>query len=446
MSIQSAGVKPLRTEPPRMTPASDEPVPPNGTPPRKPRRWLRVAVMCLICGAAYGAAPYYVPHVQSLFKSLTGGTPAAARPAARPVPVVTGAARLGDMNLYLNGLGSVTAFYSVTVRSRVDGELVKVLFQEGQMVHANDLIAEIDPRPFEAQLTQAKGQLIKDEAALWAADLDLKRYTVLRAKGAITQQDLDAQTALVKQDEGAIKVDQGQIANVELQLTYSHITAPISGRIGLRLVDPGNMVHATDTTGLAVITQLQPIALVFTIPQDDISRVQLPLRAGKELVVEAWDRGLKTRLAVGKLLALDNQVDQTTGTVRRKAVFENHDQMLFPNQFVNARMLVDARHDVVIAPAAAIQRGPDSFFVYVVTKDSTAELRKVTVGPSEGVETTVETGLSAGEIVVTDGVDKLQPGAQVITREPATPGRPGAEKPAGKPALERDTPPAREKP
>jgi len=394
----------------------------------------RAMWLVLLGGGAYAwyTDKLVIPEV--LKELIGGGTVAVAPVAKREVPVVTGLARRGDMELYLNGLGSVTAFYTVTMRSRVDGELMKVLFSEGQMVTEGQLLAEIDPRPFQAQLSQAEGQLAKDEAALKVANLNLDRYVKLLSTVAVTQQQVDEQKALVQQSEGAVQVDRGVIENVKLQLTYCRITSPMNGRIGLRLVDPGNMVHANDPNGMAVVTQLQPIAVVFTIPEDDISRVQKRLKTAKTLMVEAFDRDFHTRLATGTLLAIDNQVDTTTGTVRLKAIFQNEDNMLFPNQFVNARLLVDTRRETVIIPSAAVQRGPESTFVYVVKADSTVELRTIVTGPSEGEETTVESGVAPGEVVVTDGVDKLQPGTKVAARSRDTAGAKGGKKIEARPS------------
>jgi multidrug efflux system membrane fusion protein len=285
------------------------------------------------------------------------------------------------------------------------------------MVKEGDLLAEIDRRPFDVQLQQAEGQLARDEATLKSAEFTLKRYQELILSKSISAQQVDEQRALVQQTAGAIQSDQAAVENAKLQLSYCHIAAPISGRIGLRLVDQGNIVRANDPSGLAVITQLQPIALVFTIPQDEIVRVQKPQQSGQPLVVDAYDRDFKTRLASGKLLAIDNQVDSTTGTVRLKAVFDNEDGLLFPNQFVNARLLVDTKRDAIVVPSAAVQRGPNSIFVYVVQPDDTVELRTIKPGIVEGAETAIESGLSPGEIVVTEGVDKLQTGTQITTRE-----------------------------
>lgn len=347
-----------------------------------------------------------------------GGSATAVKSApVRVVPVVTAIVAQKDMDVFINGLGTVTAFKTVTIRSRVEGELINVAFTEGQMVKEGDLLAEIDRRPFDVQLQQAEGQLARDEATLKAADFTLKRYQPLIASKSISPQQVDEQRALVQQMEGAIQSDQAAIENARLQLKYCHIIAPISGRIGLRLVDQGNIVRANDPVGLAVITQLQPIALIFTIPQDDIVRVQKPLVAGRELAVDAYDRDFKTKLASGKLAAVDNQVDATTGTVRLKAVFDNEESLLFPNQFVNARLLVDTRRDAVVVPSAAVQRGQNGVYVYAVKADETVEVRNVTVGLVEGAETLILSGLKPGDIVVTDGVDKLQSGTQTTTRE-----------------------------
>jgi multidrug efflux system membrane fusion protein len=339
----------------------------------------------------------------------------------RGVPVVVGTARTGNMDVYLTGLGTVTSFDTVTVRSRVDGQLVEVAFQEGQMVHEGDLLARLDPRPFEVQLTGALGAKAKDEATLKNAQLDLVRYQGLVERGIAPKQQVDTQVATVNQAEGAVKADQGQIDSAQLNLTYSRITAPVSGRIGLRLVDAGNIVHATDQNGLLVITQLDPIAVVFTIAEDSLPQVLRRMRDGGRLEVDAYDREMKTKLAGGTLLTIDNQIDQTTGTVKLKAVFSNKDTALFPNQFVNARLLVDTIHDTVIIPSAALQRSPQSTFVYVVKPDSTVETRNVEIRLSEADQTAILRGVSAGEVVVTDGVDKLQPGTKVAARKADAP-------------------------
>jgi multidrug efflux system membrane fusion protein len=323
---------------------------------------------------------------------------------------------MADMGVYVTGLGTVTALKSVTVRTQVDGQLVSVAFKEGQPVLATELLAQIDPRPFQVQLEQAEGQYARDGATLKNARVDLRRYQVLVEQEAVPRQQLDTQVATVQQLEATLKSDQAQIDSARLNLTYARITSPLTGRIGLRLVDPGNVVHTTDQSGLAVITQRQPIAVVFTIPQDNLPDVQRQLNAGRRLDVDAYDRDFRTKLEAGILSAMDSQIDPTTGTIKLKATFANENEALFPNQFVNARLLVNTIPHAILVPSAAIQRGPQRTFVYVVTAGNTVDARDVTVSMTDDVEAAVGSGLAAGDVVVTDGVDRLQPGAHVTVR------------------------------
>jgi membrane fusion protein, multidrug efflux system len=379
--------------------------------PASPHRWrLRL----LIAVVASALASVILPRL--LQEQSTRAAPE--RPSVRGIPVVAATAQTGDMAVYLTGLGTATALKTVTVQSRVDGELIDVAYREGQLVHAGDLLAELDPRPFQVQLAQAEGQAAKDEAALENARVDLERYRVLVEQDSAPRQQLDSQAAMVHQLEGTLASDQAQIQSAKLNLTYSKITAPIGGRVGLRLVDRGNMIHAADQKGLVVITELQPIALLFTIPEDSLPQVLPQIRAGRRLHVEAYDRDLKKKIADGSLLSVDNEIDQTTGTVRLKAEFPNRDDALFPNQFVNARLVVETIHGAVIVPSAAIQRSPQATFVYVVKPDNTVETRSVTVQHTEGDKTAIARGVNAGERVVTDGVDKLQQGGPVDVQRP----------------------------
>ena len=353
-----------------------------------------------------------------------GGRGAFGRPA-----VITTAARKVDMPVYLRGLGTVTAYNTVTVRTRVDGQVVRIAFREGQFVHQGDLLAEIDKRPFEVQLAQAKGQLARDAALLQSAKVEQQRNQLLLEKGLIPKQQYDLQIATVGQYEGAIQTDQAQIDNANLQITYSHITAPITGQIGLRLIDEGNIVRAADPNGLVVITQLQPIAVLFNIPEDNLGPVLTKLRAGQQLRVEAWDHDDAKKVADGVLLTADNQIDTSTGTSKLKAIFDNANSALYPNQFVNVRLLIDVLGDAVVIPASTVQRGSQGPFVYVVNENQTAELRIVTIKNSEGNDVAIASGIQSGEMVVLEGQDKVQDGQRVDVQ---TPGQLPGDAPAGR--------------
>jgi multidrug efflux system membrane fusion protein len=339
------------------------------------------------------------------------------------VPVVVAAAQHGDLPVYFNGLGTVTAYNTVTVRSRVDGAIVKVNFTEGQFVHEGDALVEIDPRPYQVALEQAEGQLAKDQAQLKDVQVDMGRYQILYKEGVIPKQQVDTQEAAVGQSTGAIKADQAAIDSAKLNIAYSHITAPISGRVGLRLVDVGNIVHATDTTGLLVITQLQPISVIFTLPQDQLPQVMSKLHgSGPQLAVEAWDRDDSNKITSGKLATIDNQIDVTTGTYKLKAIFENKDDALFPNQFVNVHLLVDTKHNLTLMPVAAIQRGPQGTYVYVAGADNVVKIEPVTVAQTTGNMAGVSAGaIRTGDNVVIDGQDKLQDGTKIVPSQAPAP-------------------------
>jgi len=342
--------------------------------------------------------------------------------APRSVSVAVATVQRQDMPVYLTGLGTVIAFNTANIKSRVDGQIMRVLVREGQTVNEGELLIAIDPRPFEVQLEQAQAQLSRDQAQLSDAKLNLTRYTTLIPSGSIAQQQVDTQKALVGQLEGTVRNDQAQIDNAKLQIIYCHITAPFKGRVGLRQVDPGNIVHASDTNPMLILTQLQPIAVIFTLPEDQLPSVAQHMKKGT-LEVDAFSRDDQTKLAVGKLLTIDNQIDPSTGTAKLKAVFDNKDNQLWPNQFVNANLLLETRKNATVVPTAAILRGPQGTFVYTVKPDNTVEARPVTVSLIQGNLTAMASGLTPGDIVVTDGQDKLQTGSKIEPRNsaPATP-------------------------
>ncbi|MGD0959212.1 MAG: MdtA/MuxA family multidrug efflux RND transporter periplasmic adaptor subunit [Methylomonas sp.] len=383
---------------------------PANTSSAKPNKGLRVigilALLLIIAGAVY----YFRPSATQTDSS------AAAKPGrgdSPPVSVSAISSRKGDMPIYLNGLGTVTPLKTVTVHSRVDGELMRVAFTEGQLVKQGDLLAEIDPRPYQVQLTQAEGQLIRDQALLKNAHIDLERYETLQAQDSIAAQQTATQVALVKQYEGTVEMDQGLVDNAKLQLIYAHITSPITGRVGLRLVDQGNIVHAADVNGMLVITQTQPITVIFTLPEDVVPAVMKHWRATPNLSVEAFDRAGNHKLATGKMLAVDNQIDTTTGTLKLRAQFENEDNTLFANQFVNVKLHLETLHDAILAPTASIQRGAEGAFIYVVKDDNTISVRPVKTGATEGDSIAIAEGLSVDEKLVVDGADKLREGSRV---------------------------------
>lgn len=408
---------PMDKTPPNAAPRGASRLPPLL---RRPWPWLALAV---VAGGAYWFAAGRGAEEGAAGKKGFGG---------RPTPVLAATVKKGDMPVFLNGLGNVMPLSSVTVKYRVDGQLMKVHFREGQVVKAGELLAEIDARPFQVLLTQAEGQFARDQALLKNAKLDQERYRTLVAQDSIPKQQLDTQEALVRQYEGTVKVDQGLVDNARLQLTYARITAPAAGRAGLRQVDAGNIVHASDANGLVVIAQTQPIAALFTLPEDSIPAVMKKLAAGEKLTVTAYDREQKVKLAEGSLMAVDSQIDTATGTVKLKAKFANDDAALFPNQFVNVRLALEVKKDVVLIPTAAIQRGKQNgAFVYVIKDDKSVTVRPVKLGPAEGEITAIENGLVPGEQVVADGADKLREGAKV------EPQAPGAGKAAGGPGGER---------
>ncbi len=337
---------------------------------------------------------------------------------AIPIPVVTANAQSKDVPVYLTELGSVTPTYSVTVKTQINGYLLRVLFTEGQMVKAGDLLAEIDPRLYEAQLIQYEGQMLRDSALLANAQVDLKRYQNLWKQDSVAKQTLDTQVSLVQQYEGLVKIDQGLIDTTQLNLAYCKIKSPIDGRVGLRLVDPGNYVQTSDTTGLAVINTINPITVIFSIPEDSVPAVTAKINAGNILTVEAYDRQQTKLLATGKLLTIDNQIDPTTGTVKLRAQFANENNALFPDQFVNVKLLVNTLVNATLVPTAALQYGAKNTFVYLVNKNKTVSVTPVMVGVTNGNDSVITSGLLPGQTVVVEGADKLTDGATIVPSNP----------------------------
>jgi multidrug efflux system membrane fusion protein len=391
----------------------------------KKKGCLGWAILLLLVIAAAAAAVYFY-YLHSSAK--TGGAQAASGHhgnGANRIEVVTSDAVQGEISKYLTALGNVTPLNTTTVQPQISGQLMKVLYTEGQMVREGDLLVQIDSRPYDVQLAQADAQLEHDQAQLDNDKIDLQRYQTLWAQNSIPQQQLATQQALVKQDEATIAVDQSQIKSVRLNITYCNITAPIAGRVGLRLVDPGNYVQASN--GLLIINQLQPITVVFTIPEDDVSAVMAVLKAGPPPKVEAYDRNMNNKLAEGDLLAVDNQIDTSTGTLTLKALFPNANSSLFPNQFVNVRINLGTRHNAVLVPASAIQIGPQGDYVWTYDDDEgTVTRQEVTIGATQDYKTEILTGVDVGDTVVINGVDKLLDGMKVSVQEaqPAQPAQP----------------------
>lgn len=401
----------------------DSPGQPGVAPPisQKPKkRGLIWVVFLLIVAGIAGYAVWRAGHPVAPVRGQgggRGGRGGGGRGPLGPVPVVLSKVTRSSIPVYLNGLGNVTAFYTVTVKSRVDGQIMKVDFNEGDLVKEGQVLVEIDPRPYQVQLELAQGTLARDQALLNNAKLDLERYKMLLATDAIPKQQLDTQTALVAQYEGTIKQDTANIDNAKLQLVYAQVTAPITGVVGLRLVDPGNIVHASDQNGMVVITQLQPIAVLFTIPEDALPQVVHKLRAGAHLPTDAYNRDNSKKLASGTLVTLDNQIDSTTGTSKLKAVFNNKDNALFPQQFVNIRLLVDTLTNQLVVPNVAIQNGQQGTFVYTVDEDSKVHLKPVQVGVTTETTSQILGGLTESDRVVVDGTDRLIDGAVVRVRK-----------------------------
>lgn len=399
-----------RPTPVRYPPGDHLPPPPPRSRVRRVLGWL--VVLLLVVGVVAWLVLRSGSHAPPAGRVQTGG----------PMPVGTAPVVKGDMPVTLTGLGAVTPLATVTIKTQINGQLSEVAFQEGQIVKKGDFLAQIDPRPYQVALEQAQGQLAKDQAALKNAQVDLQRYKTLVSQNSIATQTLDTQAALVQQDTGVVQTDQAQVDAQKLNLIYCHIVSPVGGRVGLRQVDPGNYVQTSDASGLVIITQLQPISVIFTLPEDSLPAVLKQLHSGATLQVTAFDRTNTTQLGTGRLETVDNQIDPTTGTVKLRAIFDNRDEELFPQQFVNAQLLVNTLHNAVIIPTAAVQRGAPGTFVYVVKPDSTVAAQPVTLGPGQGQNVSVSKGLEPGQQVVVDGADRLKDGAKVTLTEKTPPG------------------------
>ena len=418
--------QPLITPPPDLHEVQSPPPRASG---RKTVIWIIVVFVVIGLGLLGIRALHKAPDQSS--GRGQGGRGAGGADASRAIPVAVAQVQQRDIPVYLEGLGNVQAYYTVTIHSRVDGQLMQVRFREGQQLRKGDELALIDPRPYEVQLAQAEATKFKDQANLENAQRDLQRYADLYKQGVIAQQQYNTQQSVVAQQEGLVRADDAQINNAKLNLIYCHIKAPIDGQVGLRLVDPGNMVHASDPNGLLVITQLQPISVLFTLPEDNLQIVVQHMKVGR-LEVQAWNRDDTQQIADGRLETIDNQIDPNTGTVRLKAVFDNRDNALYPNQFVNARLQVYTRQNAITMPAAAVQRGAQGTYVSVVKQDKTVESRPIKVALTEGLTGVIDSGVNPGEQVVTDGQEKLQPGSRV---DPQIPGeQPGQSPPPGRPS------------
>ena len=397
------------------------PSPPSSPEPRysdrheenKGRKWIWVLIAAIVLAGGY----IYYRHRQAA-NDAAAKAKAAQQP--RAVPIVTATARKGDIGVYVEALGAVTPVYTVNVTSRVQGQVMNVYYKEGQMVRKGQPLLEVDPRPFQAALTQVEGQLEHDQAVLSEARIDLDRYQQAFNRNAIAKQQLDDQTQIVKQDEGTVKNDQGLVANAQVNLVYTHITSPIDGRVGLRLVDPGNMVQANGTTPLVVVAQLAPITVIFSVAEDYLAEIQRQTRNGNKLTVDAYDRAQQTKIAEGKLLTIDNQIDTTTGTVKLRAEFPNKDGALFPNQFINARLLVKTQNNVTLIPSAGIQRNAQGAYVYLI-QNQKAAIRTGKVGTTDGNTTAVD-GINPDDVVAVNGFDKLQDGIPVRIQKPSANG------------------------